>query len=159
MSAAGCRHALANALGFDVRDVRHVVLTHLHTDHAGGIFHFPTAAHAASRAEIEHASGLRGKLRGYLPQHWPRWFDPRPLDFDGPPFGPFASSEPLTEAGDVVLLRTPGHTPGHLGHVGVVRRSLDAGNQRANPEDPERAVGRQARLCDHEPGGRGPTPR
>jgi glyoxylase-like metal-dependent hydrolase (beta-lactamase superfamily II) len=30
-------------LGITPRDIRQVVLTHLHTDHAGGLAHFPTA--------------------------------------------------------------------------------------------------------------------
>ena len=36
------------------------------------------------------------------------------MDFEERPFGPFARNLSLTRAGDVTLLPTPGHTPGHL---------------------------------------------
>ncbi|WP_223281445.1 MBL fold metallo-hydrolase [Streptomyces antnestii] len=32
------------ALGYDIEDVRHIVLTHLDLDHAGGLRDFPPAA-------------------------------------------------------------------------------------------------------------------
>jgi glyoxylase-like metal-dependent hydrolase (beta-lactamase superfamily II) len=101
-------------LGLSTSDVRRVVLTHLHTDHAGGLAHFPHSEILVTRAELAHASGRLGKLRGYLPHRWPDWFSPTPVDFEGGAFGPVTASQPLTAAGDVVLLSTPGHTPGHM---------------------------------------------
>jgi N-acyl homoserine lactone hydrolase len=101
-------------LGFSTDDVRWVVLTHLHTDHAGGIAHFPDSEFIVTRTELEHASGTLGKLRGYLPHRWPEWFSPTPVDFTDTPFGAVTATRPLTAAGDVVLLSTPGHTPGHM---------------------------------------------
>jgi len=100
-------------LGFSPRDVRWVVLTHLHTDHAGGLHHLDCSDILVSRTELALASGTRGKLRGYLPHRWPHAFQPIAIDFDGQGFGPFPASRPLTKAGDVTLLPTPGHTAGH----------------------------------------------
>jgi glyoxylase-like metal-dependent hydrolase (beta-lactamase superfamily II) len=101
-------------LGVSPEDVRTVVLTHLHTDHAGGLAHFPRSEIVASATELNLAAGLMGKARGYLPQHWPSWFAPTAVDFADGPFGPFPRSHRVTAAGDVVLVPTPGHTPGHL---------------------------------------------
>jgi len=81
--------------------------------HAGGLPHFPTSEILVSRTEYQAASGFRGQRSGYLPQHWPTWFAPRLIDFAPRPFGPFPSSYPLTRAGDVHLVPTPGHTSGH----------------------------------------------
>jgi N-acyl homoserine lactone hydrolase len=44
-------------LGLDPSDVRWVVMTHLHTDHAGGLGHFPDSEILVSRVELKKASG------------------------------------------------------------------------------------------------------
>ncbi|MFL5842530.1 MAG: N-acyl homoserine lactonase family protein [Thermoleophilaceae bacterium] len=104
-------------LGIAAPDVRQVVLTHFHTDHAGGLHHFPHTEILASRADIAVASGRAGRLRGYPNRRFPAWFDPTPVDLPARPFGPFPQSLPLTKAGDVTLVPLPGHTPGQLGVV------------------------------------------
>jgi glyoxylase-like metal-dependent hydrolase (beta-lactamase superfamily II) len=101
-------------LGFSTEDVRRLVLTHLHTDHAGGLHHFPTSEMLVSRRELEAAAGRMGRLRGYLNNRFPDWFSPRAVDFEPEPAGPFAESLSLTEAGDVRLVPTGGHTHGQL---------------------------------------------
>ena len=47
------------ALGIGPRDVREVVLTHLHTDHAGGLVHVTGSRVWVSRGELARASGIR----------------------------------------------------------------------------------------------------
>lgn len=100
--------------GIGARDVRTVVLTHLHVDHDGGLAHFAHSRILASGDEIARASGIGGAILGYLPNRWPKWFNPEPLVWQPSRFGPFQQSVRLTKAGDVVAVPTPGHTPSHL---------------------------------------------
>ncbi|MGA8970646.1 MAG: N-acyl homoserine lactonase family protein, partial [Pseudolabrys sp.] len=102
------------ALGIGPRDVKKVVLTHLHMDHDGGLAHFPNSEILVSSDELRTASGWAGRVRGYLPNRWPSWFDPAPLDLTAEPFGPFARSRRVTQAGDIVAVATPGHTANHV---------------------------------------------
>jgi glyoxylase-like metal-dependent hydrolase (beta-lactamase superfamily II) len=111
-------------LGIEAGDVRTVVVTHLHTDHAGGLHHFPGAEVLVSGAEIDFAAGFAGRVRGYPNNRWPDWFAPTRLDLPDRAYGPFPNSMPLTAAGDVTIVGLAGHTPGHIGVV------VDEGEQR-----------------------------
>ena len=94
--------------------VRWVVMTHLHTDHAGGLHHFPKSEIFVSRLELEKASGRMGRVRGFLNNRFPSWFNPHTIEFRPEPVGPFPESLTLTERGDVRLVPVPGHTAGQL---------------------------------------------
>jgi N-acyl homoserine lactone hydrolase len=104
-------------LGIAPRDVRQVVLTHLHTDHAGGLIHVTGSKIWVSRQELARASGFGGKLQGYLPHRWPKWWQPEFVRFDDRSVGPFRQSMSLTRKGDVLIVPTPGHTPHHVSVV------------------------------------------
>jgi glyoxylase-like metal-dependent hydrolase (beta-lactamase superfamily II) len=69
--------------------------------------------------ELRLARGFAGRLRGYLPNRWPDWFAPRSIAFAPEPFGPFDRSQRVTSDGSVVIVPTPGHTPGHVSVVVV----------------------------------------
>ena len=105
------------ARGIGLRDVRQVVLTHLHTDHAGGLVHVTGSRMWVSRGEFERASGIGGRVQGYLPHRWPKWWQPEFIRFEQRPFGPFAEAMPLTKRGDILVIPTPGHTPHHVSVV------------------------------------------
>lgn len=102
------------SLGIAPRDVKTVILTHLHCDHDGGVGHFPNSKIFADAGEIALARGMSGPILGYLSKRWPSWFDPQPLAFRPSVFGPFGQSVPLTSDGRVLAIRTPGHTPHHV---------------------------------------------
>ena len=71
-------YAQVRALGFDPDDVRHVVVTHLDLDHAGGLADFPRAKvhlHAREHAAAMTRASLKERER-YLTAHWahgPAW--------------------------------------------------------------------------------------
>jgi glyoxylase-like metal-dependent hydrolase (beta-lactamase superfamily II) len=101
-------------LGINARDVKTVVLTHLHIDHDGGLAHFPHSRILADRDEIARTSGISGAFNGYLPNRWPKWFAPEALVWQPSPYGPFTRSARITQAGDILAVPTPGHTPSHI---------------------------------------------
>src|SRR3954470_1065374 len=105
------------ARGIGPRDVQQVVLTHLHTDHAGGLFHVVGSRVWVAGGELERARGLGGRVQGYLPHRWPKWWQPESIRFDRQESGPFEESMPLTRRGDVRIVPTPGHTPHHVSVV------------------------------------------
>jgi len=108
--------------GFDRDEVDTVVLTHFHTDHAGGLAHFPNSRILVDGKGCKTARSLFGRLQGFLPHRWPDWFAPEPIQFEANPIGPFEHSYSLTESGDVLVVPTPGHTPHH---VSVIVRDED----------------------------------
>jgi glyoxylase-like metal-dependent hydrolase (beta-lactamase superfamily II) len=102
------------SLGIGPRDIRQTVLTHLHTDHAGGLVHVTDSRVWVSADDLAQARGVVGRLQGYLPHRWPKWWETEPIRFEQRPVGPFTMSMPLTRRGDVVVLPTSGHTPHHV---------------------------------------------
>jgi glyoxylase-like metal-dependent hydrolase (beta-lactamase superfamily II) len=131
--------------GIDPAALRWVVLSHLHTDHVGGVGAFAGAEVIVSRVEWEHARGIPGRLRGYVPQHWPL-AEPVLVDLSGPPVGPFAGSFDVAGDGRLLLVPTPGHTPGHVSLV--VRKTAFLGGDVAH--SPAGLPTPIARFCDEE---------
>jgi glyoxylase-like metal-dependent hydrolase (beta-lactamase superfamily II) len=110
--------AQIEARGYHLDDVRHIVLTHLDLDHAGGLPDFPRATvhvdvreHAAAVARTIPARASR-----YIGAHWahgPAWAlhdggGERWFGFDG--VRPLDDREP-----DLLMIPLRGHTPGHCG--------------------------------------------
>jgi N-acyl homoserine lactone hydrolase len=96
-------------LGYRVGDVTHVVTSHAHFDHVGGLSLFPAARHYIGENEIR----------------WAFWPDPPGKEFfSGEPFEPLRGADwtyvpqhvdhDMFGDGSVEVLSTPGHTLGEL---------------------------------------------
>jgi len=105
--------------GIAARDVRHIVMTHLDFDHAGGLADFPEARVHLMEAEAVAAKrreGLLGRLR-YRPAQWgdtTRWH-PYSDRAGGRWFGFDAVTQLDNLPPEILLVPLPGHTPGHAG--------------------------------------------
>jgi glyoxylase-like metal-dependent hydrolase (beta-lactamase superfamily II) len=99
-------------LGYQPEDVRHIIQTHLHLDHAGGLADFPRAQVHVLKAEHDHVMSHRGWE--YRAEHWahgPNWVlhetkGENWYDFDAIKLEGF---EP-----EIWLVPLIGHTPGHM---------------------------------------------
>lgn len=116
--------------GLSAKDIRVVVLTHLHADHASAISEFPEATFVLSAAEWKLASKSPSLRKGYRAKLYDHAFDYCTVDFDADyvsSYGPFGRSFDLFGDGTVRLVFTPGHTPGHCSVVcGLPRRDFVA---------------------------------
>lgn len=113
--------AQVRALGFDPAEVRHIVLTHLDFDHAGGIEDFPRATVHVTAREKEVAEARRGGAfvgsRRYRPQQWDEVHDWRLYPFGGGEswFGFDAVRDLDGLPSEILLVPLAGHTWGHTG--------------------------------------------
>jgi glyoxylase-like metal-dependent hydrolase (beta-lactamase superfamily II) len=111
------------ARGFEPRDVKIVVMTHLHVDHASGVSQFPDAMFIVTAREWRAATEEKGLTAGYVKRQFDHAFDWRTVDFDGDEVNSYVSfgrTLDLFGDGSVRLAYTPGHT---LGHMSVVLRT------------------------------------
>jgi len=106
-------------LGFAPSDVRHIVLTHLDFDHAGGLADFPQAEVHLLAWEADAAlHGAHGFIaeRRYRPAQWSnpeRWHRYTP---QGEPWFGFQSVRGLVGLPpEILLVPLVGHTAGHAG--------------------------------------------
>ncbi len=114
-------------LGFDARDVRHIVLTHLDFDHAGGLDDFPDASVHMLALERDYAALQKTWLdqMRFRPQQWStsgNWKVYRSGEGE-PWFGFDAVRELDGVSPDILLVPLLGHTYGHAGVA--VRRDTD----------------------------------
>lgn len=107
------------ALGFSASDVRHIVLTHLDFDHAGGIEDFPEArVHVLG---VERAAAMRPKgsfvaRQRYRQRQWDEVRDWRSYAPVGEPWFGFDAVRQLEGLPpEILLIPLRGHTEGHAG--------------------------------------------
>jgi N-acyl homoserine lactone hydrolase len=106
------------AIGYDIADVRIAVLSHLHQDHIGGLPELGHAEIVLDEREWQSLTEPRLEARGLLPAHIDlpglRWRPVTPQPVTDPGLAPFTAAHDLFGDGSLVLLPTPGHTPGSL---------------------------------------------
>lgn len=110
--------AQIRALGFDPRDVRHILLTHLDLDHAGGLMDFPQATVHLHLHEHEAAQARRRWIerQRYLPSQWAHGVQWQTHTPDGENWHGFERARAIEALGDdVLLIPLHGHTRGHSG--------------------------------------------
>ncbi len=104
------------ALGFDPREVRHILVTHLDLDHAGGLADFPWAkvhVHVAERAAaLDRPTVMeRNRYRRVHFAHSPDW---APYAQTGEPWKGFAAVRELPGLPpEILAIPLAGHTRGH----------------------------------------------
>lgn len=147
LSAAQTAHHQVRALGYDVADVRHICVTHLDLDHAGGLGDFPNASVHVHASELAAARrpALDAKLR-YRPGHWahgPRWQEHAAVD--GEPWFGFDRVRLLEDLPiEIAMIPLPGHSAGHSGYAintagGWLLHAGDAYLHRGEVASPPRA--------------------
>jgi N-acyl homoserine lactone hydrolase len=111
--------------GIEPKEIRTVLLTHLHLDHSSGIAELPNATFVLSEREWEAATTIkRPFLHGYRRAHFDYLFDYRTIDFDGPLIDSYASfgrTFDLFGDGSIRLALTSGHTAGHMSVIARLR--------------------------------------
>ncbi|HEY3759707.1 MAG TPA: N-acyl homoserine lactonase family protein [Solirubrobacteraceae bacterium] len=116
--------AQLRARGVDPADVRVIVMTHLHFDHASALADFPGATVIVSQPEWDAARRRASSIFGYPPAQINPRLSYRTVDFGGSAaraHGPFARSLDLFGDGSLILLDTPGHSTGHLSILARLR--------------------------------------
>jgi glyoxylase-like metal-dependent hydrolase (beta-lactamase superfamily II) len=105
------------ALGYKRDDVRHIVVTHLDLDHAGGIPDFPKAkvhVHAPEHAAAMKRASFLERER-YHPQQWAHHPDWVLHEVDGERWMGFDAVQAIDRETNVLIVPLIGHSRGHAG--------------------------------------------
>ncbi len=106
------------SLGYAAAGIRKVIVSHLHFDHIGGIEEVPQAELLVSRDEWRQLSGPHPErdfiLREHIELPKAKWRQIDMAPSDDPLFAPFGGCYNVMGDGSMILLPTPGHTPGSI---------------------------------------------
>lgn len=107
------------AHGYNIADVRVAILSHLHQDHIGGLSELPKSAKvlasAADLAEVDtRFAVLDGLLRDHIRIPGIDWVPITPQAVQDESIAPFTEAHDVMGDGSLLLLPTPGHTPGSM---------------------------------------------
>jgi len=107
-------------LGFQAEDVRHIILTHLDFDHAGGISDFPAARIHLLQRELDTVRSGREQSwlarQRFRPQQWTAHDGWHGYASEGERWFGFDAVRAIDDLSDEILLvPLPGHTAGHAG--------------------------------------------
>ncbi|WP_448204380.1 MBL fold metallo-hydrolase [Azospirillum sp. sgz302134] len=106
-------------LGFQASDVRHIVVTHLDFDHAGGIEDFPNATVHVYGRELEAARAQREGFiasQRYRPAQWDEAVNWQAYEPGGEPWYGFEAVRDLKGMPpEILMVPLIGHTWGHCG--------------------------------------------
>ena len=124
MTANQTLSAGLEAIGYRAGQVGTVILSHLHGDHIGGLRELEQAELLVSRAEWDTLSGHWPELAGVMRRHIQlpglRWRQIESALLCDTALAPFDTGHDLFGDGSLVLVPTPGHTPGSISLI--VRR-------------------------------------
>lgn len=107
-----------STLGYRIDDVDTAIISHLHQDHIGGLPLLGRSKLVISHAEWETLTKplpeARGLLRSHIELPGLSWNRIMPEPLADPALMPFADGHDMFGDESMVLLPTPGHTPGSL---------------------------------------------
>jgi N-acyl homoserine lactone hydrolase len=108
--------AQLRALGIEASDIKLVVMTHMHMDHASAISDFTEATYVLGEGEWAAFNAPRATLNGYIKKQGAHAVDYREVVYDtrlASSYSTFGHSFDLFGDGSVHLVFTPGHSVGH----------------------------------------------
>jgi len=108
-------------LGYEPSEVSLVILSHLHQDHIGGVAEVSHAPILVSQAEWdaldESGAEAAGLMRRHIDLPGLAWTKITPEPTTDPTLKPFTTAHDVFDDGSLVLIPTPGHTPGGLSMI------------------------------------------
>lgn len=138
----------------DPKNLRWVILSHVHLDHSGGLMDLPPVPVLLSQEELRFANDPSVQAKGYVIAAHVKKF-PAPgaptLRFAPQPYETFDESADLYRDGSVVVVPLRGHTPGSVGifvNLSPKLRLFYAGDAVDDERGVEERVGKSLILRD-----------